>query len=38
MDIWRAMGFYGVLLYTGLLDIPDDVIEAASLTAPRRGS
>ncbi|NQX16614.1 carbohydrate ABC transporter permease [Rathayibacter sp. VKM Ac-2857] len=31
MDIWRAMGFYGVLLYTGLLDIPDDVIEAASL-------
>lgn len=31
MDIWRAMGFYGVLLYTGLLDIPDDVVEAARL-------
>ena len=31
MDIWRAMGFYGVLLYTGLLDIPDDIMEAARL-------
>jgi len=31
MDIWRAMGFYGVLLYTGLLDIPDDIVEAARL-------
>jgi multiple sugar transport system permease protein/raffinose/stachyose/melibiose transport system permease protein len=31
MDIWRAMGFYGVLLFTGLLDIPDDIVEAARL-------
>ncbi len=31
MDIWRAMGFYGVLLFTGFLDIPDDVMEAARL-------
>ncbi|SMG19655.1 carbohydrate ABC transporter permease [Agreia pratensis] len=31
MDIWRAMGFYGVLLYTGVIDIPDDVMEAARL-------
>jgi ABC-type sugar transport system permease subunit len=31
MDIWRAMGFYAVLLYAGLVDIPGDVLEAASL-------
>lgn len=31
MDIWRAMGFYGVLLYTGLIDIPDEILEAARL-------
>lgn len=31
MDIWRSMGFYGVLLYTGLLDIPDEVMESARL-------
>lgn len=31
MDLWRSMGFYGVLLYAGLVDIPDDVIEAARL-------
>lgn len=31
MDIWRAMGFYAVILYAGLLDIPSDVLEAASL-------
>jgi raffinose/stachyose/melibiose transport system permease protein len=31
MDIWRAMGFYGVLLYAGILDIPEDVIESARL-------
>jgi raffinose/stachyose/melibiose transport system permease protein len=29
MDIWRSMGFYAVLLYAGLLDIPADLIEAA---------
>ena len=29
MDIWRSMGFYGVLLYAGLVDIPEDVLEAA---------
>ena len=29
MDIWRSMGFYAVLLYAGLLDIPSDLIEAA---------
>jgi len=31
MDIWRSMGFYGVLLYAGLVDISDDVIESARL-------
>jgi raffinose/stachyose/melibiose transport system permease protein len=31
MDIWRAMGFYGVLLFTGLIDIPEDIIESARL-------
>jgi raffinose/stachyose/melibiose transport system permease protein len=31
LDIWRSMGFYGVLLYTGMLDIPDDILESARL-------
>ncbi|WP_222195849.1 carbohydrate ABC transporter permease [Modestobacter italicus] len=31
MDIWRSMGFYAVLLYAGLIDIPEDVLEAARL-------
>lgn len=31
MDIWRSMGFYAVLLYAGLLDIPDEMMEAAAI-------
>jgi len=31
MDLWRSMGFYGVLLYAGLLDIPEEVIESARI-------
>jgi len=31
MDIWRSMGFYAVLLYAGLLDIPEEVLESARL-------
>lgn len=31
MDIWRSMGFYGVLLYAGLVDIPEDIYESARL-------
>jgi multiple sugar transport system permease protein/raffinose/stachyose/melibiose transport system permease protein len=31
MDIWRAMGFYAVLLYSGLVDIPGDIFESARL-------
>jgi multiple sugar transport system permease protein/raffinose/stachyose/melibiose transport system permease protein len=29
MDLWRSMGFYGVLLYAGLLDIPEETLESA---------
>ncbi|MGN6426138.1 MAG: carbohydrate ABC transporter permease [Leifsonia sp.] len=31
MDIWRSMGFYAVLLFAGLVDIPDEIIESARL-------
>jgi raffinose/stachyose/melibiose transport system permease protein len=31
MDIWRSMGFYAVLLYAGLVDIPEETIEAARI-------
>ncbi|HUN30803.1 MAG TPA: sugar ABC transporter permease [Trebonia sp.] len=31
MDIWRSMGFYAVLLYAGLVDIPEATIEAARI-------
>jgi raffinose/stachyose/melibiose transport system permease protein len=31
MDIWRAVGFYAVILYAGLVDIPGDILEAAQL-------
>ncbi len=31
MDVWRSMGFYAVLLYAGLVDIPDDIVEGARL-------
>lgn len=31
MDIWRSMGFYAVLLFAGLLDIPEEVIESARM-------
>lgn len=31
MDIWVAMGFYSVIFYGALLDIPADVIEAARI-------
>ena len=31
MDLWRSMGFYAVLLFTGLLDIPDEIIESARI-------
>ncbi|MCL6445593.1 MAG: sugar ABC transporter permease [Alicyclobacillus sp.] len=31
MDIWRAIGFYAVLLYAGLIEIPVDIYEAAKI-------
>jgi len=31
MDIWVAMGFYSVIFYSAILDIPGDVIEAARI-------
>ncbi|MEI3846747.1 MULTISPECIES: sugar ABC transporter permease [unclassified Microbacterium] len=31
MTLWSSMGFYAVLLYAGLLDIPEEVIESARL-------
>lgn len=31
MDLWRSAGFYGVLLYAGLVDIPEEMLESARL-------
>ncbi|MFR4301376.1 MAG: carbohydrate ABC transporter permease, partial [Blautia faecis] len=31
MDIWVAMGFYSVIFYGALLDISDDILEAARI-------
>ena len=31
MDIWRSMGFYGVLLFAGLVDIPGEIFESAKI-------
>ena len=31
MDIWVAMGFYAIIYYGALLDIPGDIIEAAKI-------
>ncbi len=31
MDIWRSMGFYAVLLFAGLVDLPGEMIEAARI-------
>jgi multiple sugar transport system permease protein/raffinose/stachyose/melibiose transport system permease protein len=35
MDLWRSMGFYGVLLYSGLIDIPGEILEAARVDGAR---
>lgn len=31
MDLWRSAGFYAVLLYAGLVDISEDIIESARM-------
>lgn len=38
MDLWRSAGFYGVLLYAGLVDIPEEVLESARIDGARRWS
>jgi raffinose/stachyose/melibiose transport system permease protein len=35
MDVWRSVGFYGVLVFSGLLDIPEDIIESARIDGAR---
>ena len=36
MDVWRSMGFYGVLIFSGLLDIPEEILESARIDGARR--
>ena len=31
MDVWTAIGFYTVIIYGALVDIPDEIIEAARI-------
>lgn len=31
MTLWNSVGFYAVILYGGLLDIPNDIIESARM-------
>jgi ABC-type sugar transport system permease subunit len=31
MELWRSIGFYAVLLYAGLVDVPFELIESARL-------
>ena len=31
MDLWRTMGFFAVLLYAGLIEIPDEIIDSARI-------
>ena len=35
MDVWRSMGFYAVLLYAGLVDIPEELLESARIDGAR---
>lgn len=35
MDIWVAVGFYAIIFYGALLDIPDDIIEASRIDGCR---
>ncbi len=37
MDIWRSMGFYAVLLFAGLVDLPGEMIEAARIDGASGG-
>ncbi|AZZ53909.1 MULTISPECIES: carbohydrate ABC transporter permease [Rathayibacter] len=31
MELWRSMGFFAILLYAGLVDIPEETLESARL-------
>ena len=31
MDVWRSMGFFAILLFAGLVDIPEEIIESARI-------
>jgi multiple sugar transport system permease protein/raffinose/stachyose/melibiose transport system permease protein len=31
MDLWRSVGLFAVILYVGLVDIPEEIIESARL-------
>lgn len=35
MDIWTSVGFYAVIFYAALVDIPGDIIEAAQIDGAR---
>lgn len=35
MDIWTAVGFYALIFYGAILDIPEDVVEAARIDGCR---
>ena len=37
MDIWTAIGFYTVIIYGALVDIPDEIIEAARIDGANSG-
>jgi multiple sugar transport system permease protein/raffinose/stachyose/melibiose transport system permease protein len=31
MDLWRSMGFFAILLYAGLIEIPEEVLDSARI-------
>lgn len=35
-DIWKGMGFYAIIFYAGLIDIPEDIVEAAKIDGANR--
>ncbi|WP_026556740.1 carbohydrate ABC transporter permease [Arthrobacter sp. 35W] len=37
MDLWRSQGFYAVLLYAGLIDIPDEILDSARVDGAKGG-
>ncbi|HAL73489.1 MAG TPA: sugar ABC transporter permease [Clostridiales bacterium] len=35
-DIWKGMGFYAIIFFAGLVDIPEDILEAARIDGADR--